>query len=174
VKKTLLVAALLFGVATLYVGYSIVASVPRTLEAGLKSIAEGNGVTNAFRKFDFLCFSESSAAGRLDSYHAAKRAGIDLTASLDPKSREKCGLDGSCCSWNLPSDSAGVIGLIRGSEIECVPIKRFVYVLDGEQEACIPTTALKVTRETFTSKTVFPGRPWIAMPGQQYYKIGRR
>lgn len=74
----------------------------------------------------------------------------------------------------MDSDLAGVIGLVRGTQIDCIPIRRFAYVLEQKREACIEPSRLIVRHEKFQTRYEALGRPWTGKVGGAYYSIGQK
>lgn len=137
-----------------------------SLQSEFDRIAQTD-MPSRFSEYSLICFNSNNGTERADFSKAAKVAGGDVDQSL-----KTCGVRNTCCE--VESDVAGVIGLVRDRELECVPIKRFIYLIEGARELCVKPSRLKVTRDTFKSAFHSRGRPWIASSGDTYYKIEER
>lgn len=135
----------------------------RRIEAELRRSATSGQTSDVFAENDLICFNDNNGTERSDFARAAKRVGRDISKSI-----EACGVDRSCCE--VASNVNGVVGIVRGDEIKCLAIWRFVYLLEKGREACIQPSRLRVSIETFETEIGFQGRPWKGMPGTSYFK----
>jgi hypothetical protein len=128
-------------------------------------MSQGRAPSAIFDKFDAVCFDGGS--GRFDLTVAARQIGLNIEPSLNA-----CGIDRTCCDFR--SDVAGFIGLVRGTEVMCVEIDHFSYLLDGDKPFCAKPSQLQVSQQTYATRFNPPGRSYFTTVGRKYFQIGQQ
>jgi hypothetical protein len=159
---------ILLGLIGLYFGFLYYRNFEQYyIRSQLDEIASTAKPTADISQYQLVCFTQNVSRAREEFITAAKGAGHDISNSM-----EACGTNNSCCD-PLHSNASGVIGFVSDSDITCVSITRFMFVLEKERSLCLEPSQIRVSREVFTSE-YRPGNAWIGKIGEQYYEIDKR
>jgi len=117
-------------------------------------------------KFDYICLLPNTTVLHDRFNQASKPINQNFSKSLST-----CGVSKSCC--NLNSD-VGIVGLVKDSEVRCVEVHRFDFLLDDDLSLCAAPSELEIVQQTIRTPTRSSERPRTLKPGEPVYRVRRK